>query len=56
MNLKIEIWGGLRGSYLKLPRGDAYEPRPPGIPIREFPGFPGNSPLQKFLAGIPGNF
>jgi len=31
-------------------------PRPPGIPVREFPGIPGNPPLQKFPAGIPGNF
>jgi len=23
---------------------------------REFPGIPGNPPLQKFPAGIPGNF
>jgi len=30
--------------------------RPPGIPVREFPGIPGNPPLQKFPAGIPGNF
>jgi len=30
--------------------------RPPGIPIREFPTFPGNPPRQKFPAGIPGNY
>ena len=30
--------------------------RPPGIPVREFPGIPGNPPLQKFPAGIPGKF
>jgi len=30
--------------------------RPPGIPVREFPGIPGNPPRQKFPAGIPGNY
>jgi len=30
--------------------------RPPGIPVREFPGIPGNPPPQKFPAGIPGNY
>jgi len=25
------------------------------IPVREFPGIPGNPPPQKFPAGIPGN-
>ena len=31
-------------------------PRPPGIPVREFPGIPGNWGPPKFPAGIPGNF
>jgi len=30
--------------------------RPPGIPVREFPGIPGNPPRQKFRVGIPGNY
>jgi len=30
------------------------KPRPPGIPVREFPGI--NPPSQKLPAGIPGNF
>jgi len=30
--------------------------RPPGIPVREFSGIPGNPPRQKFPAGIPGNY
>ena len=30
--------------------------RPPGIPVREFPGIPGNPPPSKFPAGIPGNY
>jgi len=32
------------------------KPRPPGIPIQEFPGIPGNPPRLKFPAGIPGNY
>ena len=30
--------------------------RPPGIPVREFPGISGNRGPPKFPAGIPGNF
>ena len=29
---------------------------PPGIPVQEFPGIPGNRQSLKFPAEIPGNF
>ena len=32
------------------------DPGPPGIPIREFPGIPGNSAPPDSRSGIPGNF
>jgi len=32
----------------------ALQPGPPGIPVREFPGIPGNPPSQEFPREFPG--
>jgi len=39
-----------------FPKMVGSQPRPPGIPVRELPGIPGNPPRQNFPAGIPGNY